>query len=119
MSNIIVSLSKVLNKRAEQLTSSANRRKVRIDSTNPFSFFFAGGLTSGICPSNILSTTDSGDTPSLVALARISVRVYSLSSVTRDDDPKDTERRTLSPIPLFGVLTALENPGTKWGLSII
>ena len=103
----------------EQLTDSASRRKVRRGSTKAFSFFFAEGLTSGIWPSYICSTTDSGDMLSSDALARISLRVCSHSLTTLEKDPEINQQVTLSPIPLFGVLIALENPGTKWGLSII
>jgi hypothetical protein len=79
---------KEVNWEAEQLTDSASRRKVLRGSMKAFSFFFAEGLTSGIWPSYICSTTDSGDRLSVVALARISLRVYSRSLTTIDNDPE-------------------------------
>lgn len=57
------------------LTSTARFFRTLNGSTKFLSFFLTGGFTSGIFPSHICSTIDTGEVPNFVALARISARV--------------------------------------------
>ena len=57
------------------LTSTARFFRTLNGSTKFLSFFLTGGFTSGIFPSHICSTTDTGEVSNFVALERISARV--------------------------------------------
>lgn len=100
--NNMVSLSND-EKKTEKLTSSSSFRKIRTGSMKAFSFLFTGGLTSGMFPSYMRSTTDSGERPSLAAFASISESVCRSMSVTRNEGEATSKDNLLSDSSAGGI----------------
>ena len=90
------------------LTSTARFFRTLNGSTKFLSFFLTGGFTSGIFPSHICSTTDTGEVPNFVALARISARVCPPPLVNTICSPEERKMYLITDTAIWGVDCARE-----------